>query len=79
MCQKREAREALAQLAPTWIFMSGNPRKIAMYCSDVSGALDKVNSKRRPYKLRSRGFPDAALLVIQFWLYERKTRVAVSG
>ena len=59
--------------------MIGRQRKIAVYCSDVSGAFDKVNSRRRLQKLRARGVPDAILLVIQSWLYERRARVAVGG
>ena len=43
---ERGARDALAQLVLTWISMIGRQRKIAVYCSDVSGAVDKVNSRR---------------------------------
>ena len=59
--------------------MFAKRRKIAIYCSDVSGAFDKVNSRRLLRKLRSRGVPDVILLVIQSWLYERNARVAVGG
>ena len=50
-----------------------------MYCSDVSGAFDKVNSRRLLRKLRARGVSDEILLVVQSWLYERRARVAVGG
>ena len=76
---ERGARDALAQLVLTWISMFAERRKIAIYCSDVSGAFDKVNSRRLLRKLRSRGVPDVILLVIQSWLYERNARVAVGG
>ena len=76
---ERGARDALAQLVLTWISMFAKRRKIAIYCSDVSGAFDKVNSRRLLRKLRSRGVPDVILLVIQSWLYERNARVAVGG
>ena len=76
---ERGARYALAQLVLTWIFRFAKRCKIAIYCSDVSGAFDKVNSRGLLPKLRARGFPDAVLLVIQSWLYERRARVAVSG
>ena len=59
--------------------MFGKQRKIAVYCFDVSGAFDKVNSRRLLRKLRARGVPDAILMVIQSWLYERRARVAVGG
>ena len=76
---ERGARDALAQLVLTWISTMSRQRKIAVYCSDVSGAFDKVNSRRLLRKLRARGVPDAILLVIQSWLYERRARVAVGG
>ena len=50
-----------------------------MYCSDVSGAFDKVNSRRLLRKLRARGVPEEILGVIKSWLSERKARVAVGG
>ena len=59
--------------------MFGKQQTIAVYCSDVCGAFDKVNSRRLLRKLRARGVPDAILLVIQSWLYERRARVAVGG
>ena len=76
---ERGARDALAQLVLIWISLFGRKRKIAVYCSDVSGAFDKVNSRRLLRKLRARGVPMEILLVIQSWLYERKARVAVGG
>ena len=76
---ERGARHALAQLVLTWISMFSKRRKIAMYCSDVLGAFDKVNSRRLPGKLRARGVPDAIPVVIQSRLYERTARVAVGG
>ena len=76
---ERGARDALAQLVLTWISLFGNNRKIVVYCSDVSGAFDNVNSRRLLRKLCARGVPMEMLLVIQSWLYERKARVAVGG
>ena len=76
---ERGARDALAQLVLTWISLLSKRRKIAVYCSDVSGAFDKVNSRRLLRKLRARGVSDEILLVVQSWLYERRARVAVGG
>ena len=76
---ERGARDALAQLVLTWISLLAKRRKIAVYCSDVSGAFDKVNSRRLLRKLRARGVSDEILLVVQSWLYERRARVAVGG
>ena len=55
---ERSARDALAQLVLTWICLFGKKRNVAVYCSDVSGAFDKVNSRRLIQKLRARGVPD---------------------
>ena len=69
----------MAQLVLTWIRLFGRKRKVAVYCSDVSGAFDKVNSRRLLRKLRARGVPAEILGVIKSWLSERKARVAVGG
>ena len=61
---ERCARDALAQLVLTWISLFGKKRKIAVYCSDVSGAFNKVNSQRLLRKLRARGVPVEILNVI---------------
>ena len=76
---ERGARDALAQLVLTWISLLAKRRKIAVYCSDVTGAFDKVNSRILLRKLRARGVSDEILLVVQSWLYERRARVAVGG
>ena len=52
---------------------------MAVYCSDVSRAFDKVNSWRLIEKLRVRGVPDEIFVVIESWLSERKARVAVGS
>jgi hypothetical protein len=52
---ERGARDALAQLVLTWISCFGQKQKVAVYCSDVSGAFDKVKSRRLLRKLRSQG------------------------
>ena len=49
---ERGARDALAQLVLTWISLFAKKRKIAVHCSDVLGAFDKVNSRRLLCKLR---------------------------
>ena len=51
---ERGARDALAQFVLTWISLFGNKPKIVIYCPDVSGAFDKVNSRRLLSKLRAR-------------------------
>ena len=55
---ERGARDALAQLVLTWICLFWKKRKVAVYCSDVSGAFGKVDSRRLTQKLRARGVPN---------------------
>ena len=49
--KKRGARDALAMLTAVWIERLAAGRKVAIYCSDVSGAFDKVPLKRLVQKL----------------------------
>ena len=76
---ERSARGALAQLVLTWIYLIEKKRKVAVYCSDVFGAFDNGNSQRLTQKLRARGVPNEILVVIESWLSEPKSRVAVGG
>ena len=63
---ERGAHGASAQLELTWILMISRQRKIAEYCSDVSGAFDKATFKDTLQKLRARGVLDAILQVMQY-------------
>ena len=76
---ERGARDALAHLVITWLLQFGKKQKIAVYCSDVSGAFDKVNSSRLLRKLQAKGVPEEILAVLKSWLAARKARVAVGG
>ena len=50
-----------------------------MYCSEISKAFVKINSRRLLRKLRARGLPGTIVLAIQYWMHERRTCVAVGG
>ena len=43
---KRGARDAVAVYVITWISMLNDRKKVGVYCSDVSGAFDRVFAKR---------------------------------
>lgn len=75
----RGARDALAILAPTWIIALGTGRKIAVYCSDVSGAFDRVSLQRLVAKLRKKGLHPQLIAVMTPWLQKRFAHVVVSG
>ena len=54
-------------------------RKIVVYCSDVSGAFDRVNSERLLEKLRRSGVHYRIVDLIASWLGRRRANVVVGG
>ena len=76
---ERGARDALAHLVLAWIAAFGRKCKVAVYCSDVSGAFDKVKAERLLRKLRARGIDEQILRVLASWLSVRDAFVTVGG
>ena len=70
---ERRARDALAHFVATWISLFGRKRKISVYCSDVSGAFDKVNTKRLRRELRSNGILKDIVAVLKSLFVLRKS------
>lgn len=62
-----------------WIFFLHTGHKIALYCSDVSGAFDRVPVDRLLAKLRNSGVHPKIVKVIESWLGERSVSVIVDG
>ena len=54
-------------------------QEISVFCSDVSGAFDRVDSKRLMAKLRAKGVNTKLLRLIESWLRERRAKVIVGG
>ena len=77
--KQRGARDVLALLALRWVRALDSGRKIAVYCSDVSGAFDKVSRKRLLQKMAAKGFHPKLLKLIASWLEPRKAKVVVAG
>ena len=77
--RQRGYRDALAFTVSTWVWAIGHGRRVALYCSDVSGAFDRVRAERLMLKLRSAGVHDALLKVIWSWLQERTAHACVDG
>ena len=50
-----------------------------MYCSDVSGAFDKVSSEKLLQKLSSQGVHPSVINVLESWLAKRRANVVVGG
>ena len=77
--QGRGARDALAYMVLTWIGGFQRGMKFALYCSDVSGAFDRVNTQRMIDKLRAKGMRADMINVFKAWLAERKAVVVCGG
>ena len=75
----RGARDALALLMLTWIKALGSGRKVGVYCSDVSGAFDRVCMARLAAKLKKKGLHPRIVAVLCSWLEARLAKVVVSG
>lgn len=56
-----------------------NGGKVGIYCSDVSGAFDRVDSAILIRKLSSAGCNSRILSVLENWLDVRRAQVVVSG
>ena len=75
----RGARDALALLMLTWLQALGAGRKIAVYCSDVSGAFDRVCLERLAAKLKKKGLHPQIVAVLVSWLQQRIAHIVVAG
>ena len=53
--------------------------KLSVYCSDVSGAFDRVNAERLLAKLRSKWLRPEIVEVLASWLRQRTAQVVVGG
>ena len=76
---ERGARDALAFLTLTWLNGFCRKVKFVLYCSDVSGAFDRVRLERLLAKLRAKGVPERWVQLFASWLRARTARVAVNG
>ena len=77
--QERGARDAVALLVLDWIMSISKRRKVGVYCSDVSGAFDKVEMKRMVRKLRATGLHESLIAIFESWLRTRPANAIVSG
>jgi hypothetical protein len=75
----RGARDALALLMVTWLQALAAGRKIAVYCSDVSGAFDRVPLQRLAAKLKQKGLHPQMVAVLISWLQQRIAHIVVAG
>ena len=75
----RGSRDALALVVLNWISAFSRGQRVAVYCSDVSGAFDKVQKARLIMKLQASGIGQGIRRVIESWLGDREAHVVVEG
>ncbi len=73
------ARDAVAFYVLSWIFELNLGNKVAIYCSDVSGAFDRVSTSILLRKLAACGLHGDILGVLRSWLRDRPAFVVVAG
>ena len=77
--RERGSRDALAFLVLTWLEGFCRKVKFALYCSDVSGAFDRVRCDRLLANLKAKGVAEDWVELFGSWLRERPAKVAVNG
>ena len=77
--QERGARDALALLVIEWIIALNGRGKVAVYCSDVAGAFDRVKATLLVKKLLQKGVHAQLVKLIESWLRQRRAQVIVGG
>ena len=74
---QRSHRDALAVDVFNWLLMLEIGQAIGLYCSDVSGAFDRVRQERIMMKLRDSGFDSRVVDFLESWLRDRRFVVLV--
>ena len=77
--QERGALDALAHMVLACLMALAKGGKVAIYCSDVSGAFDRVRVDRFAEKQKAEKLHPAIVGVISSWVRDRKTHVVVGG
>ncbi len=72
-------RDVLTVNVCSWLLLLEDDHAVGLYCSDVSGAFDRVDRERLSMKLRSSGLPASAVAFLESWLEDRVSCVIVSG
>jgi hypothetical protein len=62
-----------------WLKALAKGSKVAVYCSDVAGAFDRVSKERLCAKLKSKKIHPLVLKVLFSWLRSRRACVVVGG
>ena len=71
--------DALVLLVMKWLVAFNAGESTIIYCSDVSGAFDRVNASRLILKLTATGLHAQLVKLMKSWLSERRAQVIVGG
>ncbi len=77
--RKRSHKDALAVNVCNWLWILESGSLVGLYCSDVSGAFDRVRHSRIMAKLRASGLHPRVVRFLDSWLQDRKSVVLVGG
>ncbi len=72
-------RDVLAINVCSWLLLFEEGRAVGLYCSDVSGAFDRVDRDRLSAKLRASGLHPKVVVFLESWLEDRISNVIVAG
>ena len=72
-------RDALAVNVCSLLLLLEDGFAVGLYCSDVSGAFDRVCKACLGAKLHMSGFPATVISFLETWLEDRVASVVVSG
>eukprot|EP00969_Alexandrium_andersonii_P293503 12973370-Alexandrium_andersonii.AAC.1 len=78
-CPGRGARDAILVFLLTWLSALATGHRVAVYCSDVSGAFDKVSTHRLLGKLHASQLHPKILRLLSSWLEPRSAKVIIKG
>ena len=76
---RRSHRDALAVNICNWLLFLDGGCAVGLYCSDVSGAFDRVRCERLTAKLHASGLHPNVVRFLASWLEDRESMVVVGG
>ena len=77
--KRRGYKDTLAVNVCNWILLMEQGYAAGVYCSDVSGAFDRVERDRLCEKLRISGLHPQVVAFLSSWLEDRVSRVVLGG
>ncbi len=75
----RGYKDVLAVNVCSWLLLLEQGFAVGVYCSDVSGAFDRVSRERLCLKLQKTGLHPDAVGFLESWLEDRSSQVVLGG